>query len=85
MIIIGLVAFAVTASTAAADLDGLQVELVDSGNGFDQPVLVTHAGDGSDTRYVVEQGGLIWALGPDGSRAVRIRSSRSEPMRRYQG
>jgi glucose/arabinose dehydrogenase len=69
VIIVGLVAFAATASARAADLEGLEVEFVEVAGGFDLPVLVTHAGDGSSTRYVVEQTGRIWALDPDGVRA----------------
>lgn len=67
-VIIGVVAFAASASAATADLDGLRIELQESSAGFDQPVLVTHAGDGSGVRYVVEQTGQIWAVQPDGSR-----------------
>ncbi|MEX1296798.1 MAG: PQQ-dependent sugar dehydrogenase [Candidatus Limnocylindrales bacterium] len=69
VVIIGLVAFAATASAEAADLEGLQVELVESAGGFEQPLLVTHAGDGSGTRYVVEQGGSIWAVDREGVRS----------------
>ncbi len=62
VIIVGLVAFAATASASAASLEGLRVEFEEVAAGFDQPVLVTHAGDGSDTLYVVEQTGRIWPL-----------------------
>ncbi|MBI5136109.1 MAG: PQQ-dependent sugar dehydrogenase [Nitrospirae bacterium] len=48
--------------------------------GFSQPVLLTHGGDGSGRRYVVEQAGRIHVLEPDGTRRTfldlrdRIRS-----------
>ncbi|CAN5645628.1 PQQ-dependent sugar dehydrogenase [soil metagenome] len=44
-------------------------ELVASG--FTGLVLLTHAGDGSGQVYVVEQRGVIWATGTDGSRQSR--------------
>ena len=69
LIIVGLVAFVASASASTADLDGLRVELVETAGGFDQPLLVTHAGDGSGTSYVVEQGGRIWPVDADGARA----------------
>jgi glucose/arabinose dehydrogenase len=68
-IIVALVLFAATVSASASDLEGLRVDLVESADGFDQPVLVTHAGDASGTRYVVEQTGHVWAVAPDGTRA----------------
>jgi glucose/arabinose dehydrogenase len=69
LIIIGLVAFAATASATAANLEGLQVELEETVAGFDQPLLLTHAGDGSGTTYVVEKGGRIWDVDAAGGRA----------------
>lgn len=69
-VVVALIAFAATANAAAADLDDLRVELVEVSTGFDQPVLVTNAGDGSGTRYVVEQTGRIWAIDADGARAA---------------
>jgi glucose/arabinose dehydrogenase len=70
LIIVGIVAFAATASARAADLDGLDIELVPFSDGFEQPVLVTSAGDGSGTLYVVEQTGRIWPVAADGQRAA---------------
>ena len=64
VIIVGIVAFAATANASAANLEGLQVELEEVAGGFDQPVLVTHAGDSSDALYVVEQTGRIWSWRP---------------------
>jgi glucose/arabinose dehydrogenase len=37
-------------------------------SGFDRPLFVTNAGDGSGRLFVVEQGGRVWAL-TDGRRA----------------
>ncbi len=34
--------------------------------GFDNPVFVTHAGDGTGRLYAVEQGGFVWIVEPDG-------------------
>ena len=45
--IIGVVAFAATASASAADPHGLRLQLEETTAGFDQPLLVTNAGDGS--------------------------------------
>jgi glucose/arabinose dehydrogenase len=64
IIILGIVAFAATASASAADLDGLGVEFEEVACCYDQPVLVTHAGDDSGTLYVVEQTGRIWPMTP---------------------
>jgi glucose/arabinose dehydrogenase len=35
-------------------------------SGFDNPVLITHAGDGSGRLFGVEQTGMIWIVTPDG-------------------
>ncbi|PJF27457.1 MAG: glucose dehydrogenase [Phototrophicales bacterium] len=35
-------------------------------SGFDNPVLLTHAGDGSGRLFGVEQTGMIWIVTPDG-------------------
>jgi glucose/arabinose dehydrogenase len=35
-------------------------------SGFDNPVLLTHAGDGSGRLFGVEQTGMIWIVMPDG-------------------
>jgi glucose/arabinose dehydrogenase len=73
VLIVGLVAYAATASAiaaiTAAELEELEIELAPFGEGYDQPVLVTHAGDGSGDLYVVEQTGRIWQVGADGTRA----------------
>lgn len=37
--------------------------------GFNDPLLVTHAGDGSGRLFVVEQGGTVIAVAPDGTRS----------------
>jgi glucose/arabinose dehydrogenase len=39
-------------------------------DGFKQPVFLTHAGDGSGGRFVVEQAGRIIHLSPDGARST---------------
>ena len=62
VIIVGLVAFAATASASAASPEGLRLQFEEVAAGYDGPVLVTHAGDGSDRLYVVEQSGQIWPL-----------------------
>ncbi|MFN8528633.1 MAG: PQQ-dependent sugar dehydrogenase [Anaerolineae bacterium] len=36
-------------------------------DGFDSPVGLTYAPDGSGRLFVWEQGGMIWIIGPDGS------------------
>jgi hypothetical protein len=38
------------------------VDLETVASGFDRPLFLTHAGDGSGRRYVVEQGGFVWIL-----------------------
>lgn len=35
--------------------------------GFDNPVFLTHAGDGTGRLYAIEQGGYIWTVEPDGT------------------
>jgi glucose/arabinose dehydrogenase len=47
------------------------VRLVPFASGFDRPVFVAGAGDGSGRLYVVEQGGRIWRLAADGTREVK--------------
>jgi glucose/arabinose dehydrogenase len=39
-------------------------------NGFTRPLYLTHAHDGSGRVFVVEQGGLVWALDAAGTRAA---------------
>ena len=67
--IIAVVAFAATASASAAVPDGLRLRLDETAAGFDQPLLLTNAGDGSGTTVVVEQTGRVWSLAPTGERA----------------
>lgn len=38
--------------------------------GFDDPLLATHAGDGSGRMFVVEQRGTVVAIAPDGTRTT---------------
>jgi glucose/arabinose dehydrogenase len=65
VIIVALVTFAASANATAASTD-LRIELQEVASGFDRPILVTHAGDGSDRLYVVEQTGRIWLLTDEG-------------------
>ncbi|HEX5589510.1 MAG TPA: PQQ-dependent sugar dehydrogenase [Candidatus Limnocylindrales bacterium] len=46
------------------------IHLVEVASGFDRPLFLTHAGDGSGRLFVVEQGGRIWVL-RDGKRSDR--------------
>lgn len=43
----------------ALPLDSIELVLEEVANGFENPVFVTHAGDGSGRLFVVEQGGLV--------------------------
>ncbi len=52
---------------AAPDSTGVQLEVV--AEGFNRPLFLTHAGDGSGALYVLEQGGLIYRL-LDGERSI---------------
>ena len=47
--------------------DGESFELVEIAGDFRRPVYVTHAGDGSERLFVVEQRGVIWIVA-DGER-----------------
>jgi glucose/arabinose dehydrogenase len=47
---------------ASGALDDLRIALEPVAGGFDRPLFVTHAGDGSGRVYVVEQGGFVWLL-----------------------
>jgi glucose/arabinose dehydrogenase len=72
-VIVGFVVFAATANGAtatAADLDRLKVDLVEVASGYDEPIFMTAAGDGSGDLYVVEQTGRIWQLRADGDPAA---------------
>ncbi|MDL1899255.1 PQQ-dependent sugar dehydrogenase [Anaerolineae bacterium CFX9] len=55
----------VLAHDAAPDGSAYQWEVFSSG--FDNPVFITHAGDGSGRLFGVEQYGLIWIIEPDGT------------------
>jgi glucose/arabinose dehydrogenase len=47
-------------------VSGTDVTLDPVASGFDNPVHVTHAGDGTGRIFVVEQGGTIRSIGSDG-------------------
>ena len=71
--------------TPAPDLSALNVELAQLVDGLDQPVLATHADDGSGRLFIVEKGGTILTLGGDGAQPQpflditgRVGSSSSE-------
>jgi glucose/arabinose dehydrogenase len=55
-------ALAAAAQDASAAVAWPRISLVLRAGGFNQPVQATHAGDGSGTLYVVEQGGRIQTL-----------------------
>ena len=57
-------------SPPAGDFDprGVTVGLEVVGSGFESPLLVTGAGDGSGRLFVVEQGGVVWFV-RDGERS----------------
>jgi glucose/arabinose dehydrogenase len=57
LIVTLIAALTVTAQDAMPDAAGVQLQEVASG--FNRPLLVTHAGDGSGRLFVVEQTGLI--------------------------
>jgi glucose/arabinose dehydrogenase len=48
-----------TTEQATADLGRVQLQLVEFASGFEDPLYLTHSGDGSGRVYVVEQGGRI--------------------------
>lgn len=56
---LGVVAVALAAGCAAAAADWPEIVLEERLTGFDQPVAITHAGDGSGRLFVVEQEGRI--------------------------
>ena len=41
---------------------GVGLQLVEVASGFDRPVYVTHAGDGSGRLFVVELSGIVWVI-----------------------
>ena len=47
---------------AAAQVDTTKYQWVEVASGFDRPLLVTNAGDGTGRLFVVEQTGLIWVV-----------------------
>ena len=47
-----------------------KIELSEAAVGFSGPVHIAHAGDGSGRLFVVELGGRIYAVRPDGTRTV---------------
>lgn len=69
VVVVGLVGAVATASASAAELDDLEIDLVEVASGYDQPVLVVAPDDGSGVTYVVEQTGRIRTLAPDGADA----------------
>ena len=54
-------------TTVTASLDGLEIELTPIADGFEQPLFVTGAGDGSGRLFVLEKTGRAWIL-RDGKR-----------------
>ena len=57
-----LLALAVPTAAAEAASPGLAIRLEPVASGFEGPVLLVGAGDGSGDRYVVEQRGRIWRI-----------------------
>jgi glucose/arabinose dehydrogenase len=49
-----------------ADLKTVKLQLTEVASGFNQPVFLTHAGDGSGQSYVVEQPGTVALLDREG-------------------
>jgi glucose/arabinose dehydrogenase len=47
---------------AAAQVDTTKFQWVEVANGFDRPLLVTHAGDGTGRLFVLEQTGFVWVM-----------------------
>ncbi|MCB0004016.1 MAG: PQQ-dependent sugar dehydrogenase, partial [Anaerolineae bacterium] len=71
--------------TPEPDVSALNLELEMVADGLKQPVLATHAGDGSGQLFIVEKGGTILALAEDGAQPQpflditgRVGSSSSE-------
>ncbi|MDZ4169292.1 MAG: PQQ-dependent sugar dehydrogenase [Coriobacteriia bacterium] len=54
-------------TSAPVSLTDVEVSLQPVAEGFDRPVFVTHAGDGSGRLYVVEQSGSIRVIAPKGA------------------
>jgi glucose/arabinose dehydrogenase len=55
-----------TGPVAFADLNTVKLQLNEVASGFDQPLFLTHAGDGSGQTYVVEQPGTVALLDREG-------------------
>jgi len=75
MVIVGLIIIWVPDSDRPFSVEGREVTLLDPGfeftleeafSGFDRPLYLTHAGDDSGRLFVVEKGGTIQVIGPDG-------------------
>ncbi len=64
-----------SASATPTALEDLRIELFELASGFDSPLLVTHAPDGSGRIYIVEQAGRIYSMDledPEGSRSMEL-------------
>ncbi|MBL8164849.1 MAG: glucose dehydrogenase, partial [Anaerolineae bacterium] len=63
-LLVGIAIFLLTLSTAAAqDItppDGNQYALVEVAEGFERPLFITGANDGSGRLFIMEQGGTIF-------------------------
>jgi glucose/arabinose dehydrogenase len=52
-----------TSTTETAPVSGRpEIALAERWSGFDEPLQVTHAGDGTGRLFVVEKGGLVWEI-----------------------
>ena len=56
-----VIGWSLTAALGCAAAAG-EVRLVEVADGLDDPVYLTHAGDGSGRSFVVEQAGRVWVL-----------------------
>jgi glucose/arabinose dehydrogenase len=56
---------AIAQAQGNAPLDASAIQMNEIANGFNRPLLLTHAGDGSQRLFVVEQGGRIWIIEDD--------------------
>src|SRR5918996_89405 len=61
--------------TPGFDLGSLKIRLRPFASGLSAPLFLTHAGDGSGNVYVVEQGGRILVIDPDGGRRTFLNLS----------
>ena len=68
-IVLAAVVVVVASANGAEAAEGseVRIELEEVAAGFDEPTLVTNAGDGSGDLYVVEQPGRIWRLAAGGT------------------